>query len=164
MKTPLYWSLSVVSSAKSICRKRGAATEQPSNATILMQYYTHIELLRVSPTYRCVLRVNLDEATEGIFEKRVYNTMQLLNIENLAVSQIEFSNAQIWNVSSKILCDNYVCGRRRDVGADEGHVCGEHQEIFHSQAIHLHTDGSKSGGETGCVSQMHSISHKLSEH
>ena len=42
----------------------------------------------------------------------------------------------------------------------------EHLDIFHSQAIHLYTDGSKSGVEAGCaaVSQMHAISRKLSDH
>ena len=134
---------------------------------LLMQYYTHIELLRESPTHTCVHRVNLDEATEGTFVKRVYNTMELLNIENVAVSQIEFSNAQIWNVSNEILCDSFDCGRKRDVGANALRAMFvEHQEIFHGQALHLYTDGSKSGGEVECaaVSQMHSISHKLSEH
>ena len=108
----------------------------------------------------------MGEAREGTFAKRVYNTMQLLNIENIAVSQIEFSNAQIWNVSNEILCDAFDCGRKRDVGADALRAMFvEHQEIFHSQAIHLYTAGSKSGGEVGCaaVSQMHSISRKLIE-
>ena len=78
--------------------------------------------------------VNLGEATEGTFAKRVYNTMQLLNIENVAISQIEFSNAQIWNVSNEILCASFDCGRKLDVGADPlMALFVEHQEIFHSQ-------------------------------
>ena len=79
----------------------------------------------------------MGEATEGTFAKRVYSTIQLLNIENVAVSHIEFSNAQIRNVTNEILCNIFDCGRKRGVGADVLRAMFvEHQEILHSQAIY----------------------------
>ena len=65
--------------------------------------------------------------------------MRSLNIDNVAVSQISSLMLRCLIFQIKITFD-FKCGRKRDVGVG-------HQEIFHIQAIHLYTDGSKSGGK-----------------
>lgn len=141
--------------------------EPPLNirrAQLILQFYTHVQLLPNSPTYKCIHRTQLHEAAEGTFANMCSKSMEVLGLPHLPVMSTSVPDVPIWNIPHDLICSDFEYSKKDDYNQYELQLMyRHHQHACHNRTTHIYTDGSKTDDLVGCasVSEQSTITRKL---